>query len=169
MIIVKTNTGTHFINEKQIKQVWHDKENAKVFGTNIDGTVGSIDQVDAVTFVSDTQAMEFHDDGNIIEEMKAKIKQMEAATLATILKTESECNAKIEKAEAENADLKKENEKLQDWVVRLQKKLREFGCKLERDTMELPSEAPQGAIWPWDGKKYIRINDTWVQMTEDLK
>ena len=69
MIIVKTNTGTHFINEKQIKQVWHDKENAKVFGTNIDGTVGSIDQVDAVTFVSDAKAMEFHDDGNVIGTM----------------------------------------------------------------------------------------------------
>lgn len=38
----------------------------------------------------------------------------------------------------------------------------------ESDTFELPTNAPQGAIWPFDGKKYIRINDTWVQLTDDL-
>ena len=38
----------------------------------------------------------------------------------------------------------------------------------ESDTFELPTNAPQGAIWPFDGKNYIRINDTWVQLTDDL-
>lgn len=151
MIIVKTNTCTHFVNEKAMQKVWHDKENATVYGINLYGTAWSIYQVTAVTFVSDAQAMEFHDDGNIIEDMKAKMDQMEAEKLATILKTESECNAKIEKAEKElkegrdwatnirnqflkykleNDELKKENEKLQDWVVRLKTKLRDFGCEL---------------------------------------
>lgn len=151
MIIVKTNTCTHFVNEKAMQKVWHDKENATVYVINLDGTVCSIYQVTSVTFVSDAQSMEFHDDGNIIEEMKAKMDQMEAEKLATILKTESECNAKIEKAEKElkegrdlatnirdqflkyeleNDELKKENEKLQDWVVRLKTKLRDFGCEL---------------------------------------
>ena len=116
MIIVKTSNGTYFINEKLMKQVWHDKENFRVWGTNLDGTVGSIDHVDAVTFVSDTQAMEFHDDGNIIEEMKAKMEQMETEKLAEILKNESYWNAKFAKAENE--------------LARLRRKLRDFGCEL---------------------------------------
>ena len=85
MIIVKTTTGTYFVNEKLMKRVWHDKDNFKVWGTNLDGTVGSIDHVAAVTFVSDTQPMEYNDDGSIIEAMKFKLKEMEA-----------ECNAKLE-------------------------------------------------------------------------
>lgn len=131
MIIVKTNTGTHFVTDKETHIVQHEKENKMVaIRSQKEGLNCNINNVTEVIFVSDAKAMEFHDDGNVIEEMKAKIKQMEAASLATILKTESECNAKIEKAEAENVDLKKENEKLQDWVVRLQKKLRDFGCEL---------------------------------------
>lgn len=140
MIIVKTNTGTYFVNEKLMKQVWHDKENFKVWGTNLDGTVGGIEHVAAVTFVSDTQPMEYNDDGSIIEAMKFKLKEMEA-----------ECNAKLEKAEkklkedhdvaanirneffkleAENNKLKNENAKLQDEVMKLRAKLRDFGCEL---------------------------------------
>lgn len=140
MIIVKTQTSTYFVNEKLMKRVWHDKENFKVWGTNLDGTVGSIDHVAAVTFVSDTQPVEYNDDGSIIETMKFKLKEMEA-----------ECNAKIEKAEkklkedhdfaanirneffkleAENNKLKNENAKLQDEVMKLRAKLRDFGCEL---------------------------------------
>lgn len=140
MIIVKTTTSTHFVNEKLMKRVWHDKENFKVWGTNLDGTVGSIEHVAAVTFVSDTQPMEFNDDGSIIEAMKFKLKEIEA-----------KCNAKLEKAEkklkddhdvaanirneffkleAENDKLKKENAKLQDEVMKLRAKLRDYGCEL---------------------------------------
>lgn len=140
MIIVKTTTGTYFVNEKLMKRVWHDKENFKVWGTNLDGTVGSIDHVAAVTFVSDTQPMEFNDDGSIIEAMKFKLKEMEA-----------ECNAKIEKAEkklkedhdvaanirneffkleAENKALKNENDEHKNEVMKLRAKLRDFGCEL---------------------------------------
>ena len=147
MIIVKTNTSTYFVNEKLMKQVWHDKENFKVWGTNLDGTVGSIDHVAAVTFVSDAQPMEYNDDGSIIEAMKLKLKEMEA-----------ECNAKIEKAEKEleehrecmknsrddyfncleendilkrvNEALKNENDEYKDEVMKLRSKLRDFGCEL---------------------------------------
>lgn len=147
MIIVKTTTGTHFVNEKLMKRVWHDKENFKVWGTNLDGTVGSIDHVAAVTFVSDTQPMEYNDDGSIIEAMTFKLKEMEA-----------ECNAKIEKAEKEleehracmknsrddyfkcleeidilkrvNEALKKENEEHENEIMKLRAKLRDFGCEL---------------------------------------
>jgi predicted RNase H-like nuclease (RuvC/YqgF family) len=135
------------VNEKLMKRVWHDKENFKVWGTNLDGTVGSIDHVDAVTFVSDAQAMEYNDDGSIIEAMKFKLKEMEA-----------ECNAKIEKAEKELEEhrecmvnsrdeyfncleendilkreievLKKEIEEQKNKVMKLRAKLRDFGCEL---------------------------------------
>ena len=112
MIIVKTNTGTHFVNDKLMKRVWHDKENFKVWGTNLDGTVGSIDHVAAVTFVSDAQPMEYNDDGSIIEAMKFKLKEMEA-----------ECNAKLEA-------LKNENEEYKNEAIKLRAKLRDFGCEL---------------------------------------
>ena len=147
MIIVKTTTGTYFVNEKLMKRVWHDKENFKVWGTNLDGTVGSIDHVAAVTFVSDTQPMELNDDGSIIEAMKFKLKEMEA-----------ECNAKLEKAEKELEEhgecmknshddyfkcledydrlekdyeaLKNENDEHKNEVMKLRAKLRDFGCEL---------------------------------------
>lgn len=147
MIIVKTTTGTYFVNEKLMKRVWHDKENFKVWGTNLDGTVGSIDHVAAVTFVSDTQPMEYNDDGSIIEAMKFKLKEMEA-----------ECNAKLEKAEKQmeeqracitnarddyfkcleeidilkrvNEALKNENDEHKNEVMRLRAKLRDYGCEL---------------------------------------
>lgn len=151
MIIVKTNNETHFVNEKLVKKVSHDKYNSRVFITREGEQMEMIDDVAAVTFVSDAQAMEFNDDGNIIEDMKAKMDQMEAEKLATIIKTESECNAKLERAEkelkegrdwvanfrdeyykfeAENDDLKKENEKLLNDVMKLRAKLRDFGCEL---------------------------------------
>ena len=147
MIIVKTQTGTYFMNEKLMKRVWHDKDNFKVWGTNLDGTVGSIDHVAAVTFVSDTQPMEYNDDGSIIEAMKFKMKEME-----------DECNAKLEKAEKEleehrkcmensrddyfkcleeidilkrvNETLKNENDEHKNEVMRLRAKLRDYGCEL---------------------------------------
>lgn len=147
MIIVKTNTSTLFVNEKLMKRVWHDKENFKVWITQLDGSVDSILHVDAVTFVSDAQPMEYNDDGSIIEAMKLKLKEMEA-----------ECNAKIEKAEKEleehrecmknsrddyfncleendilkrvNEALKNENDEHKDEVMKLRSKLRDFGCEL---------------------------------------
>ena len=140
MIIVKTTTGTHFVNEKLMKRVWHDKENFKVWGTNLDGTVGSIDHVAAVTFVSDTQPMEYNDDGSIIEAMKFKLKEMEAECNAKLKKAEKKlkedhdvaANIRNEffKLEAENNKLKNENAKLQDEVMKLRAKLRDFGCEL---------------------------------------
>lgn len=32
-----------------------------------------------------------------------------------------------------------------------------------RDPMTLPQDAPEGAIWPREGKQYIRIKDAWVE------
>jgi hypothetical protein len=36
----------------------------------------------------------------------------------------------------------------------------------ERDPMIPPTEAPQGTIWPYNGNKYIRIDDTWVKIDD---
>ena len=147
MIIVKTTTSTHFVNEKLMKRVWHDKESFKVWITQLDGSVDIILHVAQVTFVSDAQPMKYNDDGSIIEAMKFKLKEMEA-----------ECNAKIEKAEKEleehrecmknsrddyfncleeidilkrvNEALKNENEEHKNEVIKLRAKLRDFGCEL---------------------------------------
>jgi predicted RNase H-like nuclease (RuvC/YqgF family) len=135
------------VNEKLMKRVWHDKENFKVWITQLDGSVDSILHVAQVTFVSDAQPMEYNDDGSIIEAMKFKLKEMEA-----------ECNAKVEKAEKEleehrecmknsrddyfksleeidilkrvNEALKSENDEHKNEVMKLRAKLRDYGCEL---------------------------------------
>ena len=38
----------------------------------------------------------------------------------------------------------------------------------EHDPMDLPAIAPQGAIWPYDGKQYIFVKDTWIQLSDTL-
>lgn len=38
----------------------------------------------------------------------------------------------------------------------------------KHDPMDLPTIAPQGTIWPYDGKKYIFVKDTWIQISETL-
>lgn len=38
----------------------------------------------------------------------------------------------------------------------------------EHDPMDLPAIAPQGATWPYNGKKYIFVKDTWVQLSDTL-
>lgn len=117
MIIVKTDNGTHFVNERETQVVQHDKAHKMVvIRSQKEGLNCNINNVTEVIFVSDAQAMELHDDGNIIEEMKAKMEQMEIEKLTDVLQTESECNAKLAKAESEK--------------LRLKTKLRDFGCEL---------------------------------------
>ena len=37
MIIVKTQTGSHFVNDRAVRKVWHDKNNAKLWITDKNG------------------------------------------------------------------------------------------------------------------------------------
>jgi hypothetical protein len=70
MIIIKTKNGDHFINEKNITEVVHnkEKETASYYGSN--GAFNNIEDVECVTFVSDTQALMYEDKGSRIKELE---------------------------------------------------------------------------------------------------
>ena len=38
--------------------------------------------------------------------------------------------------------------------------------KKENNPMELPTKAPQGAIWPYEGKMYMFVDDKWITLDD---
>lgn len=70
MIIIKTKNGDHFINEKNITEVIHDKEEATACYYGSNGVFNNIKDVECVTFVSDTQAMMYEDKGSRVKELE---------------------------------------------------------------------------------------------------
>ncbi len=67
MIIVKTQTGTHFVNDKAVRKVWHDKNNAKVWITDVNGGIDNIADVEMVTYTSDMMKVDYQDKGSMVE------------------------------------------------------------------------------------------------------
>lgn len=67
MIIVKTTTGTHFVNEKAVRKVWHDKNNAKVWITDANGGIDNIADVEMVTYTSDAMKVDYEDKGSMVK------------------------------------------------------------------------------------------------------
>ena len=67
MIIVKTQTGSHFVNEKCVRKVWHDKNNAKVWITDVNGGIDNIADVEMVTYTSDMMKVDYQDKGSMVE------------------------------------------------------------------------------------------------------
>lgn len=67
MIIVKTQTGSHFVNDKAVRKVWHDKNNAKVWITDMNGGINNIADVEIVTYTSDTMKVDYQDKGSMVE------------------------------------------------------------------------------------------------------
>jgi hypothetical protein len=67
MIIVKTTTGTHFVNDKAVRKVWHDKNNAKVWITDVNGGIDNIADVEMVTYTSDMMKVDYQDKGSMVE------------------------------------------------------------------------------------------------------
>jgi hypothetical protein len=41
--------------------------------------------------------------------------------------------------------------------------------KKHESNTELPTYAPHGTIWPYNGRQYIRIDDTWIELGDNLK
>lgn len=72
MIIVKTKDGCHFLNDKQLTEVRHAKENQTVwfYGEN---TSDTITDVESVTYISDTQAVEWKDEGSENATLRAEL------------------------------------------------------------------------------------------------
>ena len=74
MIIVKTENGAKFVNEKESVMVCHDKKAKQVsFHTRETMQGVTINDVESVTFITDTQAVEWKDEGLEIERLKAEL------------------------------------------------------------------------------------------------
>ena len=81
MIIVKTNNGAKFVNEKEAVMVCHDKKAKQVsFHTREMMQGVTINDVESVTFITDTQAIEWKDEGSEVEELKATIESKDKET-----------------------------------------------------------------------------------------
>ena len=70
MIIIKTKNGDHFINEKNITEVVHNKEKATASYYGSNGAFNNIKDVECVTFVSDAQSVMYEDKGSRVEELE---------------------------------------------------------------------------------------------------
>jgi hypothetical protein len=74
MIIVKTKNGAKFVNEKEAVMVCHDKKAKQVsFHTREMMQGVTINDVESVTFITDTQAVEWKDEGSEIERLQKKL------------------------------------------------------------------------------------------------
>ncbi len=67
MIIVKTQTGSHFVNDKAVRKVWHDKNNAKVWITDANGGIENIADVEMVTYTCDAMKVDYEDNSGMVE------------------------------------------------------------------------------------------------------
>jgi accessory colonization factor AcfC len=76
MIIVKTKTGTHFVNDKAVRKVWHDKNNAKVWITDANGGIDNITDVEMVTYTSDMMKVDYQDKGSMVEYLEQQRSEM---------------------------------------------------------------------------------------------
>ena len=78
MIIVKTENGAKFVNEKEAVMVCHDKKAKQVsFHTRETMQGVTINDVESVTFITDTQAVEWKDEGLEIERLKDELAKKE--------------------------------------------------------------------------------------------
>ena len=75
MIIIKTNNGDVLINEKAIQSIVHRKKKKDVIVTQLDGSVSSspIKGVETVTYINDTQPVNYESKGSKVEELEHTI------------------------------------------------------------------------------------------------
>ena len=77
MIIVKTKNGDHFINDKAVTTVEHNKERATVGCYADKGIYSFMENVEQVVYTSDAQPVEWKDEGSEIQRLKAIIEEKE--------------------------------------------------------------------------------------------
>ena len=75
MIIVKTKNGDHFINDKAVIKVEHNKERAIVTCYADKGIYSYMENVEQVVYINDAQPTEWKDEGSEIERMKAELEK----------------------------------------------------------------------------------------------
>ena len=73
MIIVKTKNGDHFINEKSVIEVKHDREKAVVDCWGANGYYSHHEDVEGVVYTNDAQPTSWTDEGSEIERLKKKL------------------------------------------------------------------------------------------------
>ena len=73
MIIVKTQNGDHFINEKAVTEVKHDREKAVVDCWGANGYYSHHEDVEGVVYTNDAQPTSWTDEGSEIERLKKKL------------------------------------------------------------------------------------------------
>ena len=75
MIIIKTNNGDVLINEKAIQSIVHRKKEKDVIVAQLDGSVSSspIKGVETVTYINDTQPVNYESKGSKVEELEHTI------------------------------------------------------------------------------------------------
>ena len=111
MIIVKTKNGDHFINDKAVIKVEHNKDRATVTCYADNGIYSYMENVEQVVYISDAQPVEWKDEGSELETLKKQLKDI------------SQLVDQYRKKETENIIL-------ENRIARLQEKLRDFGCEL---------------------------------------
>ena len=76
MIIVKTENGAKFVNEREAVMVCHDKKAKQVsFHTRETMQGVTINDVESVTFATDAHPMEWKDEGLEVERLKAELEK----------------------------------------------------------------------------------------------
>ena len=69
MIIVKTKNGDHFINEKAVREVLHDREKAVVDCWGANGYYSHHEDVEGVIYTNDAQPTSWKDEGSEIQRL----------------------------------------------------------------------------------------------------
>ena len=77
MIIVKTKNGDHFINEKSVIEVQHDREKAVVNCYGANGYFSHHEDVEGVIYTNEAQPTSWKDEGSEIQRLKAVIEKKE--------------------------------------------------------------------------------------------
>lgn len=75
MIIAKTKNGDHFINDKAVTRVEHDRVNDVVNVYGDKGVYCFIEAVEGIIYTNDAQPTEWKDEGSEIQRLKATIEK----------------------------------------------------------------------------------------------
>ena len=73
MIIIKTKNGDHFINEKSVIEVQHDREKAVVNCYGANGYFSHHEDVEGVIYTNDAQPTSWKDEGSEIQRLKKEL------------------------------------------------------------------------------------------------
>ncbi len=75
MIIIKTKNGDHFINDKEIIEVAHDREKATVSCYGANDHTSHIGNVEGVIYTNDAQPTSWQDEGSMVRALTYELKK----------------------------------------------------------------------------------------------